>query len=79
MHIDTAQESLMDETYRMLGREHDLNLEREAGRRRLASQLPSGPRPRRLSALTVAADRFRRLLLELRGRPAAPPAHARRR
>jgi hypothetical protein len=69
----------MDETYRMLGREHDLNLEREAGRRRLAAQLPRRARLRRLSALTAAADGFRRLMRELRRKRAAPTVHVRRR
>jgi hypothetical protein len=63
----------------MLGREHDLNLEREAGRRRLAAQLPRRARLRRLSALTGAADGFRRLVIELRRRPTAPTLHMRRR
>jgi hypothetical protein len=31
----------MDETYRMLGREHEADLEREAARRALAAALPA--------------------------------------
>ena len=34
----------MDETYRMLGREHQADLDREAARRTLASELPHPPR-----------------------------------
>jgi hypothetical protein len=62
----------MDETYRMLGREHDADLEREAGRRRLAAQLPRNGRLRRRSALTAPAAALRRLLFGFRGAPAAP-------
>jgi hypothetical protein len=69
----------MDETYRMLGREHDLNLEREAHRRRLAAQLPRRARLRSLSGLPLATARFRRSMLALRGALAAPTLHLRRR
>ena len=44
----------MDETYRMLGREHELDLEREAQRRRLAAALPAKPKPARTKALETA-------------------------
>ena len=64
------KEDVVDETYRMLGREHDADLEREAARRRLAAQLPRSGRLRRRSALTMPADALRRLLLEFRGAPA---------
>jgi hypothetical protein len=47
----------MDETYRMLGREHQADLDREAVRRSLATQ--AAPRPRQpfslLRRLTSAA------------------------
>jgi hypothetical protein len=65
----------VDETYRMLGREHDADLEREAARRRLAAQLPRSGRLRRRSALAVPVAAFRRLLLERRGTPAAHASH----
>jgi hypothetical protein len=38
----TEPEESMDETYRMLGREHEADLEREAHKRRLAAD--AGPR-----------------------------------
>lgn len=69
----------MDETYRMLGREHDAELEREAARRRLAEQLPRSRRFRRRSVLTVATAALRGLLLELRGAPAVAAPQVRRR
>jgi hypothetical protein len=64
----------MDETYRMLGREHDADLEREAARRRLAAQLPRSGRLRMPSVLAPAADALGRLLREFRRAPAAPDA-----
>ena len=63
----------MDETYRMLGRHHEADLEQEATRRRLATQLPPSERHRKQSGLTAPAHALRRVLLELRG-AAAPPA-----
>ena len=56
----------MDETYRMLGREHEADLEREAARRRLAAQITRSDRPRRRRALTLPAAALRRLLLRTR-------------
>jgi len=50
----------MDETYRMLGREHELDLEREARTRRLAAALPAKhERPQAVSE--PAASRHPRL------------------
>ena len=69
----------MDETYRMLGRHHDAELEREAARRRLAAQLPRSERRRRRFALTVPLSAFRRLLRDRSATPAAPVLEARRR
>jgi hypothetical protein len=69
----------MDETYRMLGREHDADLEREAARRRLAAQLPRSGRVRTRSALTMPAAALRRSLLGLRRSPAAPATSPHRR
>jgi hypothetical protein len=43
----------MHETYRMLAREHDADLEREAARRRLAAQLPRSGRLRMGSVLAL--------------------------
>jgi hypothetical protein len=37
----------VDEIYRMLGREHEADLEREAQRRRLAAELPRGSKAHR--------------------------------
>lgn len=34
----------MDETFRMLGKEHEADLEREALKRRLAAEVPKGRR-----------------------------------
>lgn len=47
----------MDETYRMLGREHQADLDREAARCSLASRLPHHPRNRfaLLSGLVAVA------------------------
>ena len=69
----------MDETYRMLGREHDGELEREAARRRLAAHLPRSARLRRRSLLTVAAASLGRLPHKLRHAPVTPALPARRR
>jgi hypothetical protein len=48
----------VDETYRMLGREHELDLEREARRHRLAAAVPARRTgrwaQRALSALALA-------------------------
>jgi hypothetical protein len=48
----------MDETYRMLGREHEADLEREARTRQLAAAVKqsrgSGPHPRRRTVAVVA-------------------------
>jgi hypothetical protein len=54
----------MDETYRMLGREHEADLEREAQRRRLASLAAKAPK-------TPAANGTarQRRLLAFRARP----------
>jgi hypothetical protein len=54
----------MDETYRMLGREHQADLEREAQGRRLAAHAAKAPK-------TDAAPRTarRRRLLVFRARP----------
>jgi len=63
----------MDETYRMLGREHEADLEREAARGRLAAQLTRSGRPRRRRrALTMPAGVLRWLPLERRGAPTEP-------
>jgi hypothetical protein len=40
----------MDEMYRMLGSEHEVDLEREAQRRRLAAELPRGSEAHRPAA-----------------------------
>jgi len=69
----------MDETYRMLGREHEADLEREAARGRLAAQVTQSGRPRRRRALKVSAGALRWLLPERRGAPTEPALHARRR
>ncbi len=57
----------MDETYRMLGREHQADLDREAARRRLASQARRAREPRkpfavgrRLEAVALTVVRFAR-------------------
>lgn len=61
-----AQEAIMDEIYKMLGREHQADLDREASKRALASSLPCRP------GLTQhAVAWFRRLA---RRRPAAGDA-----
>jgi hypothetical protein len=67
----------MDETYRMLGREHEADMEREAARGRLAAQLKRNGRPSRRRALTMPAGALR-WLLERRGAP-TPALHVRRR
>jgi hypothetical protein len=66
----------MDETYRMLGREHQADLEREAGRRRLADMAQPARRAQkpidlgaRLQTVLLAAARIARARL----RPAASP------
>ena len=64
----------MDETYRMLGKEHNVDLEREAAGRRLAAQLPRTGRLRVQSVLALAADALGRLPVERRRVPAAPDA-----
>jgi hypothetical protein len=64
----------MHETYRMLAREHDADLEREAARRRLAAQLPRSGRLRMGSVLALAAHALRRLPLDRRRAPAIPDA-----
>jgi len=48
----------MDETFRMLGREHEADLEREAPRRRLAAIATGAPKTR---AAPGTARRRRRL------------------
>jgi hypothetical protein len=60
-----TKENAMDETYRMLGREHEADLEREAVKRRLATQVratrsapASDVRPSRGRHLGAAASRF---------------------
>ena len=40
--MDRLKEEAMDEMYRMLGREHEADLEREAHSRRLAATVRSG-------------------------------------
>jgi hypothetical protein len=47
----------MDETYRMLGKEHEADLEREAQRRHLAAEL------RGRSSADRSADRARKVVL----------------
>jgi hypothetical protein len=54
----------MDQTYRMLGREHEADLEREAAKWRLADQAPD--RQRR-SGLTRRIDEERKARKLLRG------------
>ena len=55
----------MDETYRMLGSEHEADLEREAARRALAALLPTRP------PLTKrAANRRRRIAFRSKAQPA---------
>jgi hypothetical protein len=54
----------MHETYRNLGREHELDFEREAAKHRLAAELP--PKPGRGAAPTALP---RRRLLYLVPRP----------
>ena len=66
----------MDETYRMLGREHDADLEREAARRRLAAELPRSRRLRIPSVLRLPANALGRAQQRLR-RPGAPQIDAR--
>jgi hypothetical protein len=58
----------MHETYRMLGREHEADLEREAARRALGALLPARP------PLTKrAAASLRRIGPGRPGQPAPPP------
>jgi hypothetical protein len=62
----------MDETYRMLGREHQADLEREAERRAAAALLPP-----RAPLTKQAADSLRRMALRLQvqlPRPRRPEA-----
>jgi hypothetical protein len=47
----------MHETYRMLGREHELDLEREARNRSLAAALPA--KPARVKAPAEPTQRWR--------------------
>ena len=65
----------MDETYRMLGREHEADLEREAARRRLAAELPLR-RLRMPSVFTQAASALGALQHRLR-RPGVAQMDAR--
>jgi hypothetical protein len=62
----------MDESYRMLGREHQADLEREAARRALGALLPA-----RAPLTKQAADSLRRIALRLQvqmPRPRRPEA-----
>jgi hypothetical protein len=57
----------MHETYRMLGREHEADLEREAARRALGALLPARP------PLTKrAAASLRRIVLRRQVQPTRP-------
>jgi hypothetical protein len=57
----------MYETYRMLGREHEADLEREAARRALGALLPARPP---LTQRTAAS--LRRIVLRRQVEPARP-------
>jgi hypothetical protein len=61
----------MDETYRMLGREHQADLDREAARRSLASQMARRPHKpfALLRRLESAAPAFMRLARRVRTAP----------
>jgi hypothetical protein len=48
----------MDEIHRMLGSEHEVDLEREAQRRRLAAELPRGSKAHR--RVTASRNKVRR-------------------
>jgi len=48
----------MDEMHRMLGSEHEVDLEREAQRRRLAAELPRGSKTHR--RVTASRNKVRR-------------------
>jgi hypothetical protein len=48
----------MDETYRMLGREHEADLEREAHRRRLAGSAARQARPKLSLLISSGFSRF---------------------
>jgi hypothetical protein len=65
---DTAYVQLVDEIYRMLGREHEADLEREAQRRRLAAGVPRRWRLRfRISSLRLRPRTgWHRLAMRLR-------------
>jgi hypothetical protein len=62
-----TEEDAMHETYRMLGREHEADLEREASRRALKALLPA-----RAPLRTQIAESVRRLVLDLRMRMPRP-------
>jgi hypothetical protein len=57
----------MHETYRMLGREHEADLEREAARRALGALLPG-----RAPLTKRAAASLRRMVLRRQVQPARP-------
>jgi hypothetical protein len=57
----------MHETYRMLGREHEADLEREAARRALGALLPTRP-----PLTNRAAASLRRIVLRRKVQPARP-------
>ncbi len=57
----------MHETYRMLGREHEADLEREAARRALGALLPARP-----PVTKRAAASLRRIVLRRKVQPARP-------
>jgi hypothetical protein len=59
----TDRREAMDETYRMLGRERELDLEREAQKRRLAAALPA--KPARTKAVETGRVRRTRLVARL--------------
>jgi hypothetical protein len=57
----------MHETYRMLGREHEADLEREAARSALGALLPARP-----PVTKRAAASLRRIVLRRKVQPARP-------
>jgi len=55
----TPEEAVMHETYRTLGRDHELDLERAAAKHRLAAALPPKPKRARDNPAAGAAVRRR--------------------
>ena len=57
----------MHETYRMLGREHEADLEREAARRALGALLPARPPLTKRAAASLRRIVLRRQVQRIRG------------